>query len=290
MARKNETLTPRQKQSQRIMREKAALKRRREIRKRLQAAGALLACVVGLAGGFWIWKYQVIERSVQAMTNGVYHVTLKAGFDLENLYLEGRSRTPMAEIEAAIGMKPGSPILQASLDDMRARLEKIPSVKQAAVERSLPGTLHIRIVEREPVALWQHKGKQVLVDDNGVVMEGVSLASYPNVPLVIGPDAPKHVMEAISLLSAEPKLAERVVAAVRVGERRWNIRLKNGLEVRLPEHDAMSAWNKLAELEETQQLLSRNVHVIDLRVAGRLFIKLSPEEVPDVNAEGAKET
>jgi hypothetical protein len=52
----------------------------------------------------------------------------------------------------------------------------------------------------------------------------------------------------------------------------------------------MSAWNKLAELEETQQLLSRNVHVIDLRVAGRLFIKLSPEEVPDVNAEGAKET
>ena len=290
MARKDDTLTPRQKQSQRIMREKAQALRRKEIKKRLQAAGAVTACVAGLVGGFWVWKYEVVGRTVETGSDAIYRLTARAGFQLERLYLEGRSRTPISEIEAAIGVRPGSPILQASLAEMRERLEAIPSVKKAAVERSLPGTLHVRIIEREPVAMWQHRGKQVLVDDNGVVMEGVELAAYPNLPLIVGSDAPRHVTEAITLMAAQPVLAERVAAMIRVGERRWNVRLADGKEVRLPEQGAMEAWNTLAELEEKQQLLSRDVHVIDLRVAGRLFIKLSPENTPAVDTAGAKET
>ncbi len=290
MARKNETLTPRQKQSQRIMREKAQALRRKEIKKRLQAAGAIAACAIGLFGGFWIWKYEVISRTLQAASDGAYHVSAKAGFQLDRLYLEGRSRTSMDEIMKAIGVREGSPILGASLDEMRRQLEAIPSVKQAAVERTLPSTLHVRIIEREPVALWQHQGKQVLVDDNGVVMDGVAAASYPHLPLMVGPDAPKHVAEALELMAAQPQLAKHVMAMVRVGERRWNMRLKDGKEVRLPEQGALAAWNQLAELEKQQRLLSRQVQVIDLRVSGRLFIKLSPDEVPAVDAAGAKET
>ncbi|MFN9115054.1 MAG: cell division protein FtsQ/DivIB, partial [Bacteroidota bacterium] len=93
-----------------------------------------------------------------------------------------------------------------------------------------------------------------------------------------------------TLMAAQPVLAERVAAMIRVGERRWNVRLADGKEVRLPEQGAMEAWNTLAELEEKQQLLSRDVHVIDLRVAGRLFIKLSPENTPAVDTAGAKDT
>jgi cell division protein FtsQ len=145
-------------------------------------------------------------------------------------------------------------------------------------------------MEREPVALWQYQGKQVLIDDNGVVMDGVMSASYPNLPLIVGADAPARTQEIISLLASQPKLAKQFESAIRVSARRWNIRFKGGMEVKLPEKDPQQAWNALAEIEEKQQLLARQVHVIDLRVAGRLFIKLSPEHAPAVDAAGAKET
>ena len=290
MARKDDTLTPRQKQSQRIMREKAQALRRKERTHQLRVAAMTSVGLALMTTGLWIWQTNALERATQAVAENTLRATADAGFSLQHLYLEGRSRTSMDEILQALQVREGAPILGASLEAMRERLEAIPSVKQAAVERSLPGALHVRIVEREPVAIWQHKGKQVLVDDNGVVIDGVAVSSYPQLPLIVGPDAPKHVLEVVTLLAAQPALATQFSAAVRVGERRWNIRLKDGKEVRLPERGVLEAWNQLAELDQKEQLLRRQVQVIDLRVSGRLFIKLSPENTPAANAAGATET
>jgi cell division protein FtsQ len=158
------------------------------------------------------------------------------------------------------------------------------------VERALPGTLHVRIIEREPVALWQYQGKVALVDDNGVVMDGIDKANYRSLPLIVGAGAPQRVGEVLALLVQQPGLAQRFAAAVRVGERRWNIRLDNGMEIRLPEANPGNAWQALAEIDREQKLLARDIRVIDLRVGGRLFIKLSPEGMPAATPAGAKET
>lgn len=270
------------------MREKAAQKKRKEIVRRVQYIGAALAVVLGLSGGFWVWKNNIIEKSAKIITDGAYKISVDSGFSLQSLYLEGRNRTSMADIEKALGVKKGGPILQISLDEARIRLEAIPSVKTAAVERALPDKLYVRIVEREPVAIWQNQGKMALVDDNGVVMN-VDGDNYKNLPLIVGEDAPKHVDEALAIIASEPSLAKRFQAAVRVGERRWNIRLNDGLEIKLPEKNPEVAWKKLADLQASQRLLDRDVRVIDLRVTGRLFIKLSPEYTPGKNP-GAKET
>jgi cell division protein FtsQ len=121
------------------------------------------------------------------------------------------------------------------------------------------------------------------------VMSGIDASPYQKLPLIVGSDAPAHVAELMEILAAEPELATRFVAAVRVGERRWNIRLSDNIEVRLPEKEPASAWKRLAELQSAQQLLDRNVKVIDLRVDGRLFIKLAPEDMPG-KPVNAKET
>ncbi|MFW0777422.1 MAG: cell division protein FtsQ/DivIB [Rickettsiales bacterium] len=289
MARKKSKLTSRQRQSQRIMREKAAMKKHKERVRKLQFIGAGIAVAVGLGGGYWIWQNNIIERTTTAIIDGAYQITIDAGFSLEAMYLEGRSRTSMAEIEKALGVKKGDAILRLSLDEAREKLEKIPSVRSAAVERALPGTLYVRIIEREPVALWQSKGRVTLIDDNGVVMNDVDRAPYQHLPLVVGSDAPDHVKEALSILAAEPALSEHFVAAVRVGKRRWNFRLEDGVEVKLPEQGAKEAWQKLADIHERKELLGRDVRVIDLRAPGKLFIKLSPEDMPH-KAVGAKET
>src|SRR5690606_30075909 len=99
-------------------------------------------------------------------------------------------------------------------------------------------------------------------------------------PLLTGAEAPQHVAEVITLLAAEPELAKRFAAAMYMGKRRWNIRFENGMEVKLPEKDPLAAWKRLAELQVEQQLLDREVKVVDFRLPDRLFITLSPQDMP----------
>jgi cell division protein FtsQ len=143
------------------------------------------------------------------------------------------------------------------------------------------------------VALWQNQGKIALVDDNGVVMHGIDIAPYQKLPLIIGDNAPRHARELIEIMASEPELAKRFSSATRVGDRRWNVRLSAGkggtVEVRLPESHPEAAWKKLAEIEQQQRLLDREVKVIDLRLEGKMFIKLSPESEP-AKTGNARET
>lgn len=288
MARKSNKLTPRQRQSQQIMREKAARKRRLAVWRRVRWGLGGAAALTLLGGGAWLWHSGVAARTVTAAVDGSWRLTSRAGFSLSSIYLEGRSRTAMQDVENALGIRKGDPILRFPLDEMRQRLEKIESVKQAAVERELPGTLYVRIVEREPVALWQNEGNLLPVDDNGVVMRGIETAAP--LPLIVGEGAPEHVGDLMEILAAAPELAERFSAAVYVGGRRWNIRLSQGIEVRLPEDGAAEAWRQLATLQAGQKLLDRDVKVIDLRLGGRLFIEVAPQPAPDSRRAAAKET
>ncbi|MDE3059867.1 MAG: FtsQ-type POTRA domain-containing protein [Pseudomonadota bacterium] len=292
MARKKEWQSTRQRQSQQIMREKAARKKRQALLAKAAIIGGSALSLALLGGGIWAWKSGAAARAAQAVIDKGYELTGRAGFTVQALYLEGRNRTPMADIEQALGIKKGDPILRLSLSEARERLEKIESVKLAAVERALPGTLYVRIVEREPVALWQCQGSITPVDDQGVAMHDLDIAPYKHLPLIIGDDAPAHVSELLSMLAAEPDLAKRFAAAIHVGERRWNIRLTatgGEIEVKLPESHAGDAWKKLAELQAHQHVLDRDIKMIDLRLEGRMFIRLAPEEIPHKHAN-AKET
>ncbi len=267
MARKNDGLTPRQRQSQQIMRDKTAKKKRKALVRKCSLIGGGVVSVLLLGGGVWCWKSGAALCGVQAVQDSAYNVTVKAGFSLQSLYLEGRNRTSMEEINKALGAKIGDPILRLSLEDVRERLEKVESIKFAAVERALPNTVYVRIVEREPVALWQNQGKLAVVDDNGVVMSDLDVGPYKQLPLIIGEAAPKRVRELMGIMAAEPDLAKRFSSATRVSDRRWNIRLVcdggEDVEIRLPESNPVAAWKKLAEIETKQRILDREVKVID---------------------------
>jgi len=106
-----------------------------------------------------------------------------------------------------------------------------------------------------------------------VVVDG-NVGSYANLPIVVGPDAPAKADSLLLLLSTEPEIKARVAAAVRVGGRRWNLHLDNGVDVKLPEEDAASAVARLAEINRTNQLVDRDVKVIDLRQPDRLVLQL----------------
>jgi cell division protein FtsQ len=196
-----------------------------------------------------------------------------AGLRVHDVQILGRANTPEPLLRAAIGIAPDDPILGVSVADIRSRVETLNWVEHVTVERRLPSTIVIQLIERRPFAIWQHQSKFSLIDRQGQVVDDQNLASYGQLPLLVGPGAPVAAAPLLDLMRDRPAIADRVVAAVRVGERRWNLRLLSGADVLLPEGADQAALDRLIELQQTEALLDRPVQIIDLRLADRLVVR-----------------
>ena len=203
--------------------------------------------------------------------------TARFGLVVNDVRVEGRETTDPETILTALGAGPGTPILAVSPKRAKEQLEALPWVGSAVVERRLPDTLYVRLVERKPLALWQHSGKIELIDREGAVIPVSHLDRFAKLPLVVGDNAASHAAELLDILATEPDLAARVSAAIRVGDRRWNLRIDNAIDVLLPADSPASAWAQLANLERSSAILKRDVQVVDVRLPDRLVVRVNPE-------------
>jgi cell division protein FtsQ len=190
--------------------------------------------------------------------------------------VEGLANTPEPLLRAALGVSVGDPILGFSIEGARARIESLAWVEHVAVERRLPGTIVVALTERRPFAIWQNAGKFQLVDRDGAVVSNEDVSAFADLPLVVGMDAPAHAAAMLDQLSAAPAIKSRVVALVRVGERRWNLQLKNGITIMLPEGHEAAALARLGTLQTDQALLDRPLVFIDMRLPDRLAVRARP--------------
>ena len=223
-----------------------------------------------------------LDRAVLAgVPNRLIDATAALDFRVADIRVEGRATTDRETILDALGARPGTPIL--AVDPVRAKqqLEALPWVRSALIERRLPDTLYVRLVEREPLALWQHAGKIELIDHAGAVIPVTRLDRFAKLPLVVGEDAASHAAELLAMLASEPELARRVTAAVRVGGRRWNLRIDNVIDVLLPADEPAAAWGDLARLQRSSAILKRDVLTIDMRLPDRLVVRVAPEPPKD---------
>ena len=284
MARRAQVNQPRkstrQRESERVARERAARQRRQRI-VRISAISFASVLAVGACGyGFWGWKSGFVQEVGAQTQRGMVMLSARMGFVVHDIYLEGRETVSLEAIRRTAQIERGDPLFAASPQEIKARLETIPAIKVAEIERMMPGAIHIHITERKPIALWQNDGQMHLIDDNGVVMTAGDIAKWSNLLLVVGPDAPKHSSELLTILGKNPELFKQIKAAVRVGGRRWNIRFHNGVEVKLPEQNVAEAWNRLAEMQQAQNVLERDIVAIDLRLADRVYFKLPVSTEP----------
>jgi cell division protein FtsQ len=159
-------------------------------------------------------------------------------------------------------------------------------VQSARVERRLPNTIVVSLTERRPFAIWQFQGKFRLVDRAGQVVDQ-DLAEVKELPLIVGAGAPAAAAPLLDLVGKYPALLSRMVAAVRVGERRWNLRLNTGADVMLPEGAEQAALERLMTLHQGQALLDRPLKAVDMRLPDRLVVRPSVEPKPDDATRGA---
>lgn len=209
-----------------------------------------------------------------AATDRAIAISAALGLVVTDIEVEGRETTDAATIMRALAADRGTAILAISPSRAKQQLESLPWVRSAAIERRLPHTLFVRLVERRPLAVWQHNGKLELIDRQGEVIPVKDLGPFAKLPTVVGNDAAPHAAKLIEMLAGEPELASRVTAAVRVDERRWNLRIDNAVDVLLPQDNTAQAWSRLAELERSSNLLKREVKAVDLRLPDRLVLRV----------------
>ncbi len=210
----------------------------------------------------------------------VGNATAFAGLRVRDIEIEGRANTPEPLLLAALGINKGDPMLGFSLEQARQRIETLSWIEHATVERRLPDTIVVNIQERRPFAIWQNDGKFVLIDRSGQIVAHQDVASFRGLPLVVGPGAPPSAATLLDALTARPGLQQHVVAAVRVGERRWNLRLNNGADVMLPEGHEIVALDRLMQLQQDHDLFDRPLVAIDMRLPDRLVLRPRPSDTP----------
>ncbi len=230
----------------------------------------------GGGGSYWLWHDGTVAGVAHALVARGLALAGREGLNLENVEVVGRQRQSVASILAALDVRRGMPIFDIDLRAAKARLEALPWIRSADVERRLPNTLFVRLTEREPFAFWQRGDTLSLVDRDGTVIPVASLAPYGPRIVLVGDDAPQQAAILLEMLASAPALARRVNAAVRYGDRRWTLRFDTGVEVALPESDAPAAWRRLAALEAQQHILERAIVAVDLRLPDRTVVRLAP--------------
>jgi cell division protein FtsQ len=171
----------------------------------------------------------------------------------------------------------GQPIFTVDPEVVRGRVEALPGVRRATVARLLPDRVAIVVEIREPYALWQVDGELHVIDRHGVVLAQADPMNPPPLPLVVADGANEGVVEIVEALNNYPVVRDRVVGAVRVGERRWNLRLESGADVKLPEGDVNASIAILARLQTERGVLRLAAESFDLRGEGDLIVRALPD-------------
>lgn len=227
--------------------------------------GGLLLLTFSIGTGLYLQR--------DALKSELLLLSAEAGLQVDIIDVVGRNHTSDAALLSALGLKKGMPILSVDLEATRTAVEKIGWVRNARIERHLPQKLRIIIDERMPMALHQRDSGHVLIDRLGAVIEGANPVSFSHLPVVTGQDAPEQAASLLDALKTEPELFSDVWAVQLVSGRRWDVHLRSGIAIRLPERDPGLAWSRLARIEQKSKITARDVSAIDLRIPDQLIVE-----------------
>src|SRR5579862_4012888 len=197
------------------------------------------------------------------------------GFRIVAISLTGSKEVSREEILTTAGVTGRASLLFLDADAARAKLMSNPWIGDAAVLKLYPDRLQITVTERQAFALWQKDGRVSVIASDGTVLEPFVEGRYVGLPVVIGKGAENAAKDFLAVLDRYPDVRSMVRASILVAERRWSLRLINGIDVRLPETGVDAAFDRLVELDRDKKLLTRDVTMVDLRLPDRVTVRLS---------------
>jgi len=225
--------------------------------------------------GFGIVRGDHTLQVVEALQDLRDSAANAAGFNITGVALTGNRHMSREEIFATAGVTGHSSLLFLDVADARARLKTNPWIADATVQKLYPDRLQIAITERVAFALWQKDGRIGVIADDGTVLEPYLSRRFVSLPLFVGAGAATRAKDFKALIERYPDIRDQLRAAVLVSERRWNLRLKSGIDVELPEDGIAQALDRLVALDRDKKLLSRDITLVDLRLPDRVTVRQS---------------
>ena len=246
-----------------------------------------------LSGAFLILFFSIIiktnnyqDRLLSEVPKYQVSISSTVGLVVDEVLVNGRQNTTKSNLLEALNIKLGEPILGLDLSVIQSRIVALPWVKTARIQRQLPDKLLINLEERRPTGRWQRNGRLTLIDEDGVAIRKLNGDVFQHLPIIIGNDAPAKVKEILPILKKEPELFGRVKALTFVGSRRWNVRVDDKIDIKLPENQIDKAWSHLATIERGHKVLNDDVIAVDMRVSDQFIIKLTPAKASVVRKPG----
>src|ERR1700692_1670779 len=237
---------------------------------------ATMLMLLGSAG-FGVVKGGHVEELTSALSDTRNAIANSAGFRITSVAINGRKQLTQDEVLAIGGVNGRSSLLFLDAAAVRDKLKANPLIPGAPVLKLYPGHLQIDISERSAFALWQQDGRLSVIADDGAVLQPYVSRRFTSLPLVVGKGAESRARDFLALLARYPQVSSVTKAAIFVGERRWNLRLKDGLDIRLPENEVGNALAALRTLDKEDRLFSRDIVAVDMRLPDRLTVQLSDD-------------
>lgn len=253
---------------------------------RLKKFGIFSACLAAAGAlAFAGWRDGAFSRAGNVAHQEILAASAALGFRVGEILVLGRDNIPQEDLLSHLDVRQGAPVFGISLEKAQEEILSISWVRSVRVSRRLPDKIIVEIEERVPVALWQHQQKIAAIDAEGKVLTGEALGKYSDLPLVVGEGAAGRVTQIIGFLKAEPEIANLLSSAVRVGGRRWDLHLKNGITIRLPEENVELALRKIAQAAEAGGLLDKDIAAVDLRLPEKLVLEMKKAAGAEAKAD-----
>ena len=242
----------------------------------------LLSLIFVTAFGIFTVKSNLIGKQLGSLSNQFYLFSGNIGFNINDIIITGRHHTSKEEILEAIGADRNSNIMQLNLKELKEQLETLPWIRKVNLKRSyFPNILQIDIQEREVKSLWQFENNFYPIDSEGNIIDSEYLPTAP-ILLIVGAGAPDNIKDLMQSIQDDKNVFERIKVANFISKRRWNLILddiENGITVKLPEDNIKKAWQKLLKLNNSVGLLKRKLTIIDLRLEGKVIVRLRQSEL-----------
>lgn len=238
------------------------------------AVSTVMFLGVAVAGATWFGGSLFDAR--EAFSRSADHMATALGFGVDEIEIAGVSGARADEVRALITPEGRHSLLALDPGDVKTQIESLDWVADARVRRLWPSTLQVQVARRQAFALWQEDGEISVIDYNGERLLAERAADHPNLPLVVGRGAGPAAEPLLIALEELPQVRERVRALVRVADRRWNLDMRSGARIELPEDGAVAALARLEQLQTEHRLLDRPVAEVDLRAPGEVAVRVNP--------------
>jgi len=201
-------------------------------------------------------------------------------FMVNVLAIDGAGVSVAQDVREVVSLDFPMSSFDLDLAQIRTQVESLAPVKAANVRIRPGGILQIDVEERSPAMIWRsHQGLALLDQTGAHVAELGRRAMHPDLPLIAGESANLVAAEALDLIATARPLGGRLRGLVRIGERRWDVVLDRGQRIMLPQDRPVQALERVIVVSEVQDLLERDVAVVDMRIAARPTVRMTENAV-----------